>query len=138
MRAAPDARQGAKMFLSMTLPLQSSIASQCIAAAGPLKPACLSKKSHIGQVLPHTVYTGAEVPVTSETQDDEPGLSPQASNADAYDARSAFSSPAQSPGSEISNAAVPLAVIKKQLVLEEISRSGEMGGITYESVLPPP
>lgn len=31
-----------------------------------------------------------------------------------------------------SDAAVPLETIKKQLVLEEISRSGEMGGSTYE------
>ena len=33
---------------------------------------------------------------------------------------------------EASDARVPLETIKKQLVLEEISRSGEMGGSTYE------
>lgn len=34
--------------------------------------------------------------------------------------------------SHVSDAAVPLETVKKQLVLEEISRSGEMGGSTYE------
>lgn len=33
---------------------------------------------------------------------------------------------------EASDACVPPETIKKQLVLEEISRSGEMGGSTYE------
>ena len=33
---------------------------------------------------------------------------------------------------EVSDAPVALETIKKQLVLEEISRSGEMGGSTYE------
>ena len=37
---------------------------------------------------------------------------------------------------ELTNAAVPVESIKRQLVLEEISRSGEMGGTTYRC-LPP-
>ena len=37
---------------------------------------------------------------------------------------------------ERTDAAVPVESIKRQLVLEEISRSGEMGGTTYRC-LPP-
>jgi len=35
---------------------------------------------------------------------------------------------------EVTDAAVPVESIKRQLVLEEISRSGEMGGTTYRCV----
>ncbi|KAL3156800.1 hypothetical protein ABBQ38_001071 [Trebouxia sp. C0009 RCD-2024] len=36
--------------------------------------------------------------------------------------------------SQVSDTAVPLETVKKQLVLEEISRSGEMGGSTYDDM----
>lgn len=39
--------------------------------------------------------------------------------------------PAGSAETEVTDAAVPVESIKRQLVLEEISRSGEMGGTTY-------
>ncbi len=42
--------------------------------------------------------------------------------------------PAGSAETEVLDAAVPVESIKRQLVLEEISRSGEMGGTTYRCV----
>ena len=44
--------------------------------------------------------------------------------------------PAGIAETELTDAAVPMESIKRQLVLEEISRSGEMGGTTYRC-LPP-
>ena len=41
--------------------------------------------------------------------------------------------PAPSSTTELDDALVPVAAIKQQLVMEEISRSGEMGGTTYRS-----
>lgn len=42
--------------------------------------------------------------------------------------------PAGSDEIEVTDAAVPVESIKRQLVMEEISRSGEMGGTTYRCV----
>ncbi|KAL0032300.1 hypothetical protein WJX79_003594 [Trebouxia sp. C0005] len=42
--------------------------------------------------------------------------------------------PAGSAETEVSDAAVPVESVKRQLVLEEISRSGEMGGTTYSDM----
>lgn len=48
----------------------------------------------------------------------------------------AGASPAGGSESEVDGAVVPVDAIKRQLVMEEISRSGEMGGTTYKYAHP--
>lgn len=76
-----------------------------------------------------TFVVAAEVPVTAEAQQQQ---ATQTRSTEVPDKGVAVSVPTSGSETEVSNAPVPLETIKKQLVLEEISRSGEMGGSTYE------
>ena len=91
-----------------------------------LAPAASRLKSQYGKMDQHPLLPllwSAEVP---QLQTAGPSSTePSRTHEDA--AVSASSSETQA-----SDVAVPLETIKKQLVLEEISRSGEMGGSTYE------
>lgn len=71
----------------------------------------------------------AELPVTAEPQQ---GEATQASSREVSDSDEGMSGSTSGSGAGTSDATVPVKTIKKQLVLEEISRSGEMGGSTYE------
>ena len=71
----------------------------------------------------------AEVPVTAEAQPEEAAQPSSTQVPDQDEGASASNSGSEA---EACDATVPLQTIKKQLVLEEISRSGEMGGSTYE------
>ena len=77
----------------------------------------------------NTFVVAAEVPVTAEAQQQQ---ATQTRSTEVPDEGVAVSVPTSGSETEVSNAPVPLETIKKQLVLEEISRSGEMGGSTYE------
>ena len=74
----------------------------------------------------------AELPVTAEAQQQQQQQATQPSSIEVPDRDEGASVSASGSQAEASDAAVPLETIKKQLVLEEISRSGEMGGSTYE------
>lgn len=72
----------------------------------------------------------AELPVTAESQQWE---APQPSSSrEVSDGDEGMSGSTSGSEAGTSDATVPVETIKKQLVLEEISRSGEMGGSTYE------
>ena len=77
----------------------------------------------------HALHLAAEVPVTIEPLQAAQHKSLPATNADTGGLSTSSSSDSEAGAND---ARVPLNTIKKQLVLEEISRSGEMGGTTYE------
>lgn len=71
----------------------------------------------------------AELPVAAESQQQE---ATQASSRAVSNRDEGTSGSTSGSEAGTSDATVPVEAIKKQLVLEEISRSGEMGGSTYE------
>lgn len=77
----------------------------------------------------HALHLAAEVPVTAEPHKAAQHNAVSAPNADAGELTTSSSSNSEG---DTHDARVPLDTIKKQLVLEEIARSGEMGGTTYE------
>lgn len=71
----------------------------------------------------------AELPVTGEAQQQQAAPPRSTEVPDRDEGASVSTSGSEA---EVSDGPVPLEMIKKQLVLEEISRSGEMGDSTYE------
>ena len=80
-------------------------------------------------VLNAAFVVAAELPVTAESQQREAS---QPSSREVSDRDEGVSGSSSGSEAGTSDATVAVETIKKQLVLEEISRSGEMGGSTYE------